>query len=167
MRPISGPGSQTSESGYTEVGSFKELGRVITNIIGVRQVNLIGAMWFDLVEATPVCTGYARGSWFVTTGIVKSKNPLGRRADTDECKRLYDYPTYPEVLYKYSKPGARKVTTWYIVNLAPYMEILNTGTSKKKAANYQGWINDIVSKHVIGAKIGQIKEKRLILQNRI
>ncbi|RLF44886.1 MAG: hypothetical protein DRN17_03605 [Thermoplasmata archaeon] len=161
MRPLSGPGSQTSK--YTTVGTFIELGKVLANIIGVRDARMMGSLWWSLVDATPVCTGYARASWFVTTGIVKSRNPntprpkIGKKAEGGwDCKEVYDLPEYPEVIYKYTAPGARKASVWYIVNLAPYMEILNTGTSKKKSANHAGWINNIVAQHVIKAQQGQI-----------
>lgn len=152
MRPLSGKGSQTSK--YTDINTFVEAGRILANIIGVKQKAFMEQLWLDLVDATPVCTGYARASWFATPGIPKTKNPNGYRATTWDCKILYSYPDRPN-LAKYK----RNFSSWYIVNLAPYMEELNTGVSKQHGANYAGWINDIVSKNVTKAVLGQINSE--------
>lgn len=151
MRPFSGKGSQTSK--YTEIGSFVEAGRILANIIGVKQKMFVYQLWYDLVYATPVCTGYARASWFATPGIPKTKNPNKPRPSTWDCQIIYDPPKPPE-LEKYTK----NFSVWYIVNLAPYMEELNTGVSKKGYGNYAGWINDIISKHVSKAAMGQMSK---------
>jgi len=127
------------------VKNFFEAGVIIAELAEVKSKNVMGSIWLDLVEATPVCSGYARGSWFVTPNIPKRTNPLGPppeiNLDMDHCTEKYSYPSYPNL-----KRYTRNFSKWYIVNLAPYVEGLNNGDSKKASS---GWVEDAISARLL------------------
>ncbi len=124
-----------------QVKHFIEVGRVLTALVDVRKNKFVEDLFNELVEKTPVCTGYARASWYATPGIPKTKNDI-KPKKVKGCTVVY--PKAKLNLSKYKK----KWTYWYITNLAPYAQKLEEGHSAQAPAN---WIKDTVAKHIIEA----------------
>jgi len=112
---------------------------LVTNLIGKRTAALVQDMTQELINNTPVCTGYAQASWYASPGAVISKNTVTYLGDYVPC--LGQIPIKIINLSKYNKIYHQ----WFVVNLAPYIEGLNEGTSKKQPNT--GWIDDIVFKY--------------------
>lgn len=123
-----------------KVNSFLEAGNLVAQLIEVKKRRFLVDLWNDLVDNTPVCTGYARASWFISPVQPRKKNPNGKRDPEAYCRVQYPRPFSPN-LTKYK----RNYTRWFIVNLAPYIEDLNNGSSRQADA---GWVNDIVARNI-------------------
>jgi len=111
------------------VDSFKEAGKLIAHFVDVHTKDFLYDLWFELVELTPVDTGRARASWYVTGGAPKRVVlPDGQ----------YDFPSPPD-LDKYK----RNYTKWFVSNTAPYIEFLNAGHSRQAPS---GFIQQAIAK---------------------
>lgn len=112
--------------------SLVEVGRLVAEFLHVKQRKFLLATWNDLVDTTPVKTGKARASWFISPGF-----PFSREIPDGNYAR----PIEPD-LAKYST----KHTRWLISNTAPYIESLNRGSSRKAPA---GFVQSAIYKNLI------------------
>lgn len=106
--------------------------------VGIATSFLMEEMTQDLVYATPICTGYAGASWYVTPDNEKEGNDVKYLGDDVNC--LHQYPKKTISVPRYNKIHSN----WFIVNFANYIGFLNEGGSKQQDV---GWIQDIVKKH--------------------
>jgi hypothetical protein len=122
--------------------TFTSAGKFLTEMVDARNKEFVEDLANDLISNTPVCTGYARASWYVTPQIPKIINdvkPIDFKGTTKKC--IGQIPKKTINLRKYK----RNFSLWYIVNLAPYIKKLNEGSSKKAPP---GFIDDIIFKHI-------------------
>jgi hypothetical protein len=111
---------------------FYEAGRIVAEFLHVKNRTFLLHTWQDLVNTTPVKTGKARASWFVSPGFPITKElPDG----------IYAKPTAPD-LGQYNP----RHTRWLISNTAPYIEKLNRGSSKQAPA---GFIQSAIYRNLI------------------
>lgn len=104
------------------VDSFVEAGKIIAHLVEAKKKDFLYALWEELVDLTPVDTGKARASWFISGGAPTTKElPSGN----------YGYPSRPE-LDRYK----RNYTKWYLTNTAPYIKYLNNGHSEQAPAGF-------------------------------
>ena len=119
-----------------EVNSFSDMIGHVTKLVEVKKRNFLMSAWKDLVDYTPVISGKARASWFISPNLPHSKElPTG----------THGYPTPPN-LDKYK----RNFSVWYIANTAPYMSKLNEGGSTQLGGQ-EGWIDAIILRNIARA----------------
>lgn len=115
--------------------SFHSLRNSVAHIIDVQSRNFLLDTWQDLVDTTPVDTGKARASWFISPGIPHTKELI---------PGFYPKPILPK-LERFKK----NYKQWYIANTAPYIGKLNNGYSKQAPA---GFIQTAIQRNI--AKYG-------------
>ena len=105
------------------VRSFHSGAIVLAEIVKAKKHSVLLEVWNGLVDVTPVDTGKARASWFITPGFPATKElPDG----------IYSRPQEPD-LSRYSK----NFTRWLIANTAHYLKYLNDdGHSKQAPAKF-------------------------------
>ena len=121
--------------------TFTAAGKFLTEMVDAKNRKFVENLANDLIDATPVCTGYARASWYVTPGIPKSVNDVAPVKQSDGKKCIGQIPKKTISLSRYKGNFGQ----WYIVNLAEYIKPLNDGSSKKAPP---GFIDDIIFRHV-------------------
>lgn len=114
------------------VTKFSEAGKLISKLVNVQSRQFLLDTWTDLVNTTPVKTGKARASWFISPGAPTTR---------ELASGTYGYPETPN-LDKYK----RNWTKWYITNTAPYIQFLNAGHSQQAPV---GFIELAIQKNII------------------
>lgn len=116
--------------------NFIEVGQALTELIDVKERRTVYNIWTELVDHTPVCSGKAAYSWFVSPNspITKDRLPAPPIPD-DECVRIYVDPR-SEGRYRggpkvYFPEYTRNYTKWFINNPVDYIGDLNDGKSDK------------------------------------
>lgn len=120
------------DTAVPKVRNFFEAANLVAELVEVKQRQFLLDTWNELVDATPVLTGKARASWFLSPGFPKTiELPDG----------VYGRPVEPNLAqYK------RNHTRWLIANTAPYIAQLNAGNSRQAPA---GFVNRIIARNVV------------------
>lgn len=111
---------------------------ILTTLVGVIQRKIVYNIWDELVDHTPVCSGKAAYSWFVSPNIPITKdrlpNPI-RPNSGEECERFYEDPRQEGRYFggpkKYFPEYKRNFGLWHINNPVNYIDSLNRGNSLK------------------------------------
>ena len=119
---------------------FNDIIPAVTKMTGKKTSEFIESLTQELIDTTPVCTGYAQASWYATPQAVKTKNEVAYPGNWVKCDGRI--PRKEINLTRYDKIYGE----WFIVNLAPYISDLNEGSSKQRDV---GWIEDIITKHAL------------------
>lgn len=138
-------------SSITNVKSFAEAGKYVEKLVDEKNREVVYDIWKEVVSWTPVCSGKAAASWFVSPGIPVTKdripNPPWRSGD--DCVRIYDDPTlsitsHKQLLGKYKK----NYKNWFISNPVDYIQSLNSGSSVKAPVGFvETAISRALSRH--------------------
>ena len=113
-----------------QVGS--EINRVLSKLVGKLATNIT----IELVNATPVQTGFARSNWIPTIGV-PFVGVVGSREGVDYSVQLSAVAS----LAGYSLDRGNI----YITNNVDYIDELNAGTSPEAQA---GFVEDVVDRAV-------------------
>lgn len=116
------------------VDNFNDATKLVAHFIEVHTTHFLHDLWSELVSTTPVKSGKARASWFVSPVKPHTKElPKGN----------YGYPERPN-LNRYKL----KYKRWYLANTAPYIGKLNRGYSKQAPTGFvERAISKVVSKY--------------------
>lgn len=112
---------------------MSQIRRAFEQVLSDRVKRRVDYLANRLIDATPVCTGYARASWKVKPNVAETDNDTPEPDRKAGCQEQIPRPVVD--LTKYKRP----IFVWYVSNLAPYIQDLEHGSSKK--AN-PGWIRD-------------------------
>ena len=117
--------------------TFSDVAKVISEVVEATNREFLMDTWQELVDATPVKTGKARASWFVSPNLPHLKELPDAH---------YPYPAPPD-LNRYT----RNFSLWYIANTAHYIGQLNRGSSRQAPA---GFVDTIIKRNVDRANRG-------------
>jgi len=67
------------------LNSFTQAGKFAQKVVSKRFNEMAMDMYSELVEATPVCTGFASASWYITPQIPKTKNENSKEGMSRDC----------------------------------------------------------------------------------
>jgi len=117
------------------IDRFEQFGDILLHAIDVTNKEVVLALWNGLVDGTPVKSGLAHASWFISAG-----RPVTKKLSPGS----YSRPSQPD-LGRYT----RNYTKWFVVNTADHIQRLNDGYSRKAPA---GFIESTVNN--VGIKFG-------------
>jgi hypothetical protein len=103
-----------------------EFGSVMLKLLNDKNAEFMENAWDEVVRSTPVASGYARANWFVSPKSPKS-TPLSRNKN-----KKYAYPSKD----KNVNLGKRNYTSYFLSNPAPYISVLNSGSSNQAPAMF-------------------------------